>query len=59
MFQERVAPIPNYIVTELEKIDKSFLWANSIEDEACTFCNDYKDGGLKNVDILKKNMSLY
>ena len=34
MFQEPVATIPNYVVTELEKIDKSFLWANSIEDKA-------------------------
>ena len=29
IFQAFVTPIPNYVVTELEKIQESFLWANS------------------------------
>ena len=55
IFQASVTPIPNYIVTELEKIGKSFLWVNSTPKiKHNTLSNDYKDGGLKNVDIREK-----
>ena len=54
-----VTPIPNYVVTELEKIQKSLLWANSSSKiKHNTLCNDYEDGGLKNVDIRKKITNL-
>ena len=44
-----------YVVTELEKIQKSFLWENSTSKiKHDTLCNDYKYGGLKNVDIRKR-----
>ena len=56
IFQAFVTPIPIYVVTELEKIQKSFLWENSTSKiKHDTLCNDYKYGGLKNVDIRKKN----
>ena len=56
--QAFVTPIPNYVFNELEKIQKSFLWANSTSKiKRDTLCNDYKDGGLRNVDILKKIIS--
>ena len=56
IFQAFVIPIPIYVVTELQKIRKSFLWENSTPKlKHATLCNDYKDGGLKNVDIRKKN----
>ena len=58
-FQAFVTQIPNYVATKVEKIHKRFLWANStpkIKDNI--LCNDYKDGGLKNVDIQKKSTSL-
>ena len=52
VFQAFVTPIPNYVVIELEKIQKSFLWANSVSKiKHDTLCNDYKDGRLENVDI--------
>ena len=35
-------------------LQKSFLWENSTSEiKHDTLCNDYKDGGLKNVDIRK------
>ena len=59
--QAFVTPIPIYVVTELEKIQKSFLWENSTSKiKHDTLCNDYKYGGLKNFikDIRKKIISL-
>ena len=47
--------MPKHIISELEKIQEAFLWKNStpkIKLEA--FCNDYKNVGLKNVDIPNK-----
>ena len=59
IFQAFVTPIPIYVVTELEKLQRSFLWENStLEIKHDALCNDYKDGGLKNVDIGKKIISL-
>ena len=59
IFQAFVAPIPIYVVTELEKTQKSFLWENSTSKiKLDTLCNDYKHDGLKNVDIWKKIISL-
>ena len=56
IFQAFVTPIPIYVVTEREKIQKSFLWENSTSKiKHDTLCNDYKYGRLKNVDIRKKN----
>ena len=55
IFQAFIIPIPIYVVTELGKIQKRFLWANSIPKiRHSTLCNDYKYGRLKNVDIRKK-----
>ena len=59
VFQSLIIPVPRDIVNELEKIQKAFLWKNSspkIKQE--TLCNDYKGGGLKNIDILNKIISL-
>ena len=56
IFQAFVTPIPIYVVTKLQKIQKKFLWENSTSKiKHDTLCNDYKDGGLKKVDIPKKN----
>ena len=60
IFQAFVPPISIFVVTELEKIQKSFLWENSTSKiKHDTLCNNYKDGGLKNVDIRKKVFSVY
>ena len=55
VFQSFITTVPKYVVNELEKIQKAFLWNNStpkIKYE--TLCNDYMVGGLKNVDIQGK-----
>ena len=55
IFQAFVTQIPDYVVTELGKLQKSFLWLNSTSDiKRDTLCNDYKDGGLRNV-VFGKN----
>ena len=59
VFLALLTKIPHQVVKELEKIQKSFLWKDStpkIRHE--TTCKDYKDGGLKNVDISYKIVSL-
>ena len=55
IFQAFVTQIPDYVVTELGKLQKSFLWLNSTSNiKHDTLCNDYKDGGLRNV-VFEKN----
>ena len=59
VFQSFTTTVPKHI-SELEKIQKAFLWKNStpkIKHE--TLCNDYcKAGGLQNVDIPNKIIAL-
>ena len=55
VFQAFITTVPKHIVKELKKIRTAFFLNNSspnIKHE--TLCNDYKAGGLKNVDILSK-----
>ena len=50
---------PNSVILELDKTKKHFVWKNSnpkIKQD--TLCKDYKNGGLKNVDITFKIISL-
>ena len=57
--QSFITTVPKHNINELEKIQKAFLWKNStpkIKHE--TLCNDYKAGGLKNVDIPNKIIAL-
>ena len=59
VFQSLITSISRHIVNELEQIQKAFLWKNSspkIKYE--TLCNDYKGGGLKNINTLSKIISL-
>ena len=59
VFQSMITPIPSHIVNELERTQKAFLSKNSspkIKYES--LCNDYKGGGLKNIDILNGIISL-
>ena len=59
VFQSLITPVPRHIVNQLEKIQKAFSWKSSspkIRHE--TLYNDYKEGGLKNIDILNKIISL-
>ena len=44
--------VPKSIIEELNEIQKKFLWSNKkCKIKHGTLCNDYKNGGLKNVDI--------
>ena len=59
VFQSLITPFPRHIVNKLEKIQKAFLWKNSspkIKHEILFI--DYKGGGLKNIGILNKTISL-
>ena len=59
LFLAQVLPIPNQITTTIQQIQRKFLWNSSnvkIKHEA--ICNDFQNGGLKNVDIPSKISSL-
>ena len=59
VFQSLVTPIPRHIINELEKVQNAFLWKNSsLKIKPETICNDYKGGGLKNINILNKIINL-
>ena len=59
VFQSMIRLVPRHFVNEFERIQKAFLWKNSSpEIKHETLCNYYKGGGLKNVDILNKIISL-
>ena len=54
-----ITPVPRHIVNELKRIQTAFLWkSSSPKIKHKTLCNDYKGGGLKNIDILNKMLSL-
>ena len=54
-----LTPIPNVVVDELKQIQKTFLWGkNKPKIKNDTLCNEYNKGGLKNVDITLKIVSL-
>ena len=47
-----VTLIPNSFLQELEQIQKAFLWGNKrAKIKHDTLCNNFNEGGLKNVDI--------
>ena len=51
--------IPNLVIEELKQIQKMLLWGNKkprMKNDIS--CNKYKDGGLKNVGIVQKVVSL-
>ena len=51
--------VPKSIIKKLNEIQKKFLWPNKkCQIKHGTLCNGYKNGGLKNVDINLKIVSL-
>ena len=58
-FLSQVLVIPNQIIDALKQIQKDFLW-NSFSPKVKheTICKDFQYGGLKNVDIKSKIVSL-
>ena len=54
-----VKTIPNSIIQELSKIQKEFIWkTRNPKIKHDTLCKNYENGGLKNVDITYKKVSL-
>ena len=51
--------IPNSLIEELQKIQKTFIWHSSRPKiSPKTLCNNFENGGLKHVDISSKIISL-
>ena len=54
-----ITKVPNTLIEELKQIQKNFLWDNKkVKIKQNTLRNDYKDRGLKSVDIEHKIASL-
>ena len=54
-----VLPVPSSVIKELNKIQQNFIWSGkNSKIKHGTLCNDYENGGLKNVDIESKMISL-
>ena len=50
-----ITNIPTSTMKELNKIQKEFIWKNkNPKMKYTTLCNNYDNGGLKNIDILSK-----
>ena len=48
--------VPTELIVELEKIQKRFIWPTKPKQlKTKQKSSDFKDGGLKNVDIDKKD----
>ena len=59
VFLSLLTNFPNNIVEELIKIQKNFLWNfTAPKIKHSTTCMDYQNGGLKNVDVFFKIISL-
>ena len=51
VFQSLISTVPRHITNELQRIQKVFLWKNSSpEIKRETLYNEYKGGGLKNIE---------
>ena len=51
--------IPNSLIEELQRIQKTFIWYSSRPKISHkTLCNNFENGGLKHVDISSKIISL-
>ena len=49
-----ISKVPTETISELERIQKAFLWPSKPKLKHETLCSDFKHGGLKNVNIQKK-----
>ena len=58
VFLSLISKVPTVIISELERIQKTFLWPPKPKIKKETLCSDFKHGGLKNVNIQKKIISL-
>ena len=54
-----IITVPSSILEEIQTIQKTFLWYSSKPKiNHTTLCNTFEDGGLKNVDVRSKIISL-
>ena len=54
-----VTEIPTSTINLLTKIQMEFIWKGKTPNiKSSTLCNDYDNGGLKNVDVFSKIVSL-
>ena len=58
VFLSLISKVPTEIISELERIQKTFLWSSKPKIKNETLCSDFKHGGLKNLNIQKKIISL-
>ena len=58
VFLSLTSKVPTEIISVLERIQKTFLWPSKPKIKNGTLCSDFKHGGLKNVNINKKIISL-
>ena len=58
VYLSMIIKVPTEIIIELEKIQKRFTWPTKPKIKSETISSDFKDGGIKNVGIIKKTASL-
>ena len=62
VFISLISKVPTEIISELERIQKTFLWPSKPKIKNKTFTliknSDFKHGGLKNVNMQKKKQVL-
>ena len=54
VFLSLISKVPTKIISEPERIQKTFLWSSKPKMKNEILCSDFKHGGLKNVNIQKK-----
>ena len=55
VFLSLISKFPTKIISEPERIQKTFLWPSKPKMKNEILCSDFKHGGLKNVNLQKKN----
>ena len=54
VFLSLISKVPTKVISEPERIQKTFLWSSKPKMKNEILCSDFKHGGLKNVNIQKK-----
>ena len=59
MYLALLTIVPKKVIFELKQIQNKFLWSNKKSKiKHLILCNDFKNGGLKNIDVELKIISL-
>ena len=58
VFLSLISKVPTEIISKVERIQKTFLWSSKPKIKNEILYSDFKHGGLKNVNIQKKIISL-